>query len=196
MIETPVYDRVTEPGLQACFFLFMKGINIEIKARTSDLQRVRKILESEGAEFRGTDKQVDTYFRVPIGRLKLRQGLIENNLIQYFRDNQSGPKKSEVVICPVHENSEQVREALAKSCGILVVVDKTREIYYIQNVKFHLDKLSELGSFVEIEVFGDGREEEELWKTCRHYMELLNISEEDLVSNSYSDMLLSGKSTS
>lgn len=196
MIEPLSLTGKQNPAYRPALFLFMKGINIEIKARTTDLHKIRKVLKSENAEFRGTDRQVDTYFRVANGRLKLRQGLIENNLIQYFRDNQSGPKKSEVIICPVQENSEQIREALAKACGILVVVDKTREIYYIQNVKFHLDSLAVLGSFVEIEVFGDGRGEEELWKTCKHYMELLDICEDDLVSDSYSDMLLNRQSAS
>jgi adenylate cyclase class IV len=34
---------------------------------------------------------------------------------------------------------------------MLVSVDKIREIYLIENVKFHLDSVAELGSFIEIE---------------------------------------------
>ncbi len=183
----------TEPGLQACSFFHtvMHGINIEIKAKTTDLTQARNILLSAGAKLKGTDRQTDTYFRVPSGRLKLRQGLIENNLIHYFRKNQSGPKKSKVIIFPVPINSEELRIALATACGILAVVSKIREIYYIENVKFHLDTLNEIGSFVEIEVFGDERSEAELWNICEKYMKLLCINEADLVRESYSDMLIS-----
>ena len=58
-------------------------LNVEIKAKCSDPKRVRNILESKGAEYRGLDHQIDTYFRVPNGRLKLREGNIENALIFY-----------------------------------------------------------------------------------------------------------------
>lgn len=34
----------------------------------------------------------------------------------------------------------------------LVVVDKMREIYFIDNVKFYFDKVEGFGIFVEIEV--------------------------------------------
>ncbi|HPJ79511.1 MAG TPA: hypothetical protein PK489_12035, partial [Prolixibacteraceae bacterium] len=62
--------------------------NIEIKARTGRGEAIRKILLEAGAEFRGTDHQKDTYFRVSSGRLKLREGNIENQLIHYRRADQ------------------------------------------------------------------------------------------------------------
>ena len=47
-------------------------LNVEIKARCPDPERVRAILRQHGAEYKGLDHQVDTYFNVPQGRLKLR----------------------------------------------------------------------------------------------------------------------------
>ena len=44
---------------------------------------------------------MDTYFGVPEGRLKLRQGNIENSLIAYRRPNQAGPKTSDVTLAAV-----------------------------------------------------------------------------------------------
>ena len=58
---------------------------IEIKAHCSDLDRVRNVLSDAGARRIGLDHQIDTYFEVPQGRMKLRQGTIENNLIYYSR---------------------------------------------------------------------------------------------------------------
>ena len=59
----------------------MKVINVEIKALCSDHERIRCILLEKNADFIGMDHQVDTYFRTVSGRLKLREGTIENNLI-------------------------------------------------------------------------------------------------------------------
>ena len=56
----------------------MKHTNIEIKARCNDLEAIQKILTSGNAEFKGTDRQIDSYFKVNSGRLKLREGNIEN----------------------------------------------------------------------------------------------------------------------
>lgn len=60
---------------------------IEIKARCLDQDKVRNILIGENADFKGKDHQIDTYFNVHNGRLKLREGTIENNLIHYERPN-------------------------------------------------------------------------------------------------------------
>ena len=69
---------------------------IEIKARCHQPEKIKAILASKNALFKGIDHQIDTYFQVPKGRLKLREGNIENHLIQYHRPNQAGPKKSSV----------------------------------------------------------------------------------------------------
>jgi len=56
---------------------------IEIKASCPDPEQARMILSELKAEHKGTDHQIDTYFNVKEGRLKLREGNIENNLIFY-----------------------------------------------------------------------------------------------------------------
>jgi len=42
-------------------------------------------------------------------------------------------------------------EILTNSLDVLIVVKKKRETYFINNLKFHLDTIDRLGSFVEIE---------------------------------------------
>jgi predicted adenylyl cyclase CyaB len=125
-------------------------INIEIKARTTEPDRIREILKTNNADFIGVDHQVDTYFKVDSGRLKLREGNIENHLIYYERENTRRPKKSSVTLYKNNPDSN-LKEILLKSLGVLIVVDKHREIYFIDNVKFHLDNVVGLGIFVEIE---------------------------------------------
>ena len=70
---------------------------IEIKAHCNDQDKVRDILKGEGADFKGLDMLTDTCFRVPYGRLKLREGNIENNLIHYDRPDQKGSKQSKML---------------------------------------------------------------------------------------------------
>ena len=172
-------------------------LNVEIKASCPDTDFVRNWLLDNGADFKGTDNQTDTYFKVSEGRLKLRQGNIENSLIHYNRNNQEGPKDSQVTMTAV-ANGQELKAVLDKALGILVDVVKKREIYFIENVKFHLDTVPGLGNFVEIEAIdADGAiGKEKLLEQCNHYMQMLQITVADLQSNSYSDMLMETKSLS
>ena len=168
---------------------------VEIKARVRDAARtdeLRKLLLERGADFRGTDHQVDTYFNVPDGRLKLREGNIERSLIYYERPNQAGPKDSRVALTsftpgPVPDG---LRDTLLAALGSWMVVDKRREIYFIDNVKFHLDKVVGLGYFVEIEAIGETEADRSaLLAQCQTYVKLLDIDAADLIKVSYSDLL-------
>lgn len=166
-------------------------LNIEVKAKCPNPRRVEDILKSQKAEYRGLDHQVDTYFRVSHGRLKLREGNIENCLVFYERSDQKGPKDSKVILYKTPPGSS-LKSALEAACGILVVVDKQRHIYFIDNIKFHVDFVKGLGHFCEIEAIDEGGEmgREKLLQQCRDYMQLLEIKKEDLISCSYSDLLL------
>ncbi|SRR5713101_667519 len=167
-------------------------VNVEIKAKCSDFNALRTILQSKNADFRGTDHQVDTYFNVPFGRLKLREGNIENCLIYYTRENKAGPKESRVMLLETMPHSK-LKEILVSALGVKVVVEKRREIYFHENVKFHLDTVEGLGTFVEIEAIDtDGTiGPEKLLQQCQYFTELFRIPHSDLISGSYSDLVLS-----
>ncbi len=168
----------------------MKKVNVEIKARCKHPENIRKVLQKENARFEGTDRQIDTYFNTPNGRLKLREGKIENNLISYDRKNESEPKLSDVVLYDTSKYSDVLKEILAKHLGIKCVVDKKREIYYIKNVKIHLDSVEELGSFVEIEASSDSKDDKnKLEKQVLEYIKKFGIKKSELIKLSYSDMI-------
>lgn len=169
----------------------MPYLNIEIKARYCNPESIRKYLVANNADFRGVDEQTDTYFNVPHGRLKLREGNIENNLIYYERNNQAGPKDSYFNLVKIND-AKDLKEVLQKSNGIKVIVKKTREIYYIENVKFHIDDVAGLGSFIEIEAGNISADisKEALQQQCEFYINEFGIKETDLIEVSYSDMLL------
>ncbi len=85
-----------------------------------------------------------------------------------------------------------MKNILEKSLGVKVIIDKQREIYFIDNVKFHLDRVRDLGTFVEIEAtdIKDEYTSEYLVEQCQQYIKLFGIAETDLQTNSYSDLLL------
>ena len=166
------------------------ALNIEIKAKTDNPQFIRNYLTNMKAEFRGTDLQTDTYFNVPNGRLKLREGNIENNLIFYSRPDAPAAKESSFHLAHIPD-AKNLKEILTKSLGVKIIVRKKREIYFIKNVKFHIDNVDGLGNFAEIEasdLYAD-LSREELQSQCDFYLRELKIRDEDLVSVSYSDML-------
>ncbi len=166
-------------------------LNVEIKARTSNHDGIRRVLTDRGARLVGDDHQIDTYFNVVAGRLKLREGNIENSLIFYQRNNQSGPKQSDVVFARIEPNPA-LKLVLEASNGVMVVVDKQRQIWFDANVKVHLDVVQGLGTFVEIEAIdADGSlDSSKLEAQCRLFMDLFGIQEESLVARSYSDLLM------
>ncbi len=169
----------------------MPHINIEIKARSNNQDKIREILKSKNADFKGVDHQIDTYFKVNSGRLKLREGKIENHLIYYDRENKKGPKQSNAILFESDSNSS-LKQILIKALDVLVVVDKQREIYFIDNVKFHIDIVKDLGTFIEIEAIDKNGTigKDKLLEQCQFFLDLFKISQEDLIPVSYSDLLL------
>ena len=172
----------------------MAHLNIEVKAKCEQPDFIREYLKANNAEFKGTDHQVDTYFTVVKGRLKLREGNIENNLIYYERNDQPRAKESSFQLINVPD-AKGLKEVLTKSLGVKEVVEKKREIWFIKNVKFHIDQVTGLGSFAEIEASNlySNITKEELQRQCNFYLKEFDINDEDLIAISYSDMLLTGR---
>jgi adenylate cyclase, class 2 len=169
----------------------MSAINFEFKARCNDIAAAEKKLLALNPVFAGEDNQCDTYYNVPDGRLKLREGNIENALIFYKRENTAGAKLSTVLLYQ-HQPDKSLKEILTASLGIKIVVQKKRRIYFIENVKFHFDSIKGLGTFTEVEAIDSTGEIdiEKLKEQCRHYASFLGIQQEDYIAQSYSDMLM------
>ena len=164
--------------------------NIEIKATCNNFDRVRTELKSLNASFTGIDEQTDTYFNISSGRLKIREGKIENALIYYVRDDQASPKLSRVKLYKSAQ-LKKLKEVLATALGVKAVVTKTREIYFYKNVKIHLDQVPELGLFIEIEAQDNTQllPKSQLKTQCELLMRILRIKRNQLVQYSYADML-------
>ena len=95
----------------------MQKVNIEFKARINDLDAARSKLRTLHPREMGRDRQRDTYFQVPQGRLKLREGSLEQSLIYYRRSDTAATRESHVIYATVENTGElrRVLEAASKS---------------------------------------------------------------------------------
>jgi adenylate cyclase, class 2 len=169
----------------------MSHTNIEFKAKANNIEALEEKLQTLNPRFVGLDHQIDTYYHVPKGRLKLREGTIENALIWYDRSDFAGAKQSDIILYK-HAPDDALKSILEKLHGIKVIVDKKRKIYFVDNVKFHFDRVEGLGTFVEVEAIdSDGSiGVEKLSEQCNYYASFFEIAKQDYMEVSYSDMLL------
>jgi predicted adenylyl cyclase CyaB len=165
--------------------------NFEFKARVSEPEFYENLLLALNPEFKGEDHQIDTYFAVSRGRLKLREGNIENALIQYERENVSEAKLSKVILYR-HDPDPALKEILINQLGVRAIVDKRRKIYFIGNVKFHFDNVENLGTFLEVEAIDtDNRfTQNELKAQCDYFLNYFSLNSSNLLSESYCEMIL------
>jgi len=163
--------------------------NIELKARLRDRERAVRVCDLLGATYQGDIHQVDTYFRVPQGRLKLRESDPgEDYLVFYQRPDVAGPKGCDYRIETVNR---AVRPLLTAALGELAVVEKTRSLFLWENVRIHLDEVRELGRFMEFEaVLSDKHAEGEGFARLAYLQAQFALAPEDLIETSYLEMIL------
>jgi len=127
--------------------------NIELKARLADRAGAEACCARLGAVFEGDIHQIDTYFRVPDGRLKLREKEPGGDeLIFYRRDDVGEATASEFLISPA---GPELKGLLSEALGVIAVVDKVRGLWLWGNVRIHLDRVRRLGDFIEFEAVLD-----------------------------------------
>jgi len=164
---------------------------VELKARTGDLNSVRNLVKSLGAHYIGEFHQIDTYFEVPKGRLKLRQieGQDKTELIYYKREDIPGPKRSEVFILKIPK-PETFKGLFEKVLEKKVVIDKNREIHRYKGTQIHLDNVKDLGTFIEFErkTKSSTKAVQKDQEVLHQLMRKLGIEKDKLIEGSYSDL--------
>lgn len=165
---------------------------VELKARIDALDSVRRKVIGLGAHHIGTFRQIDVYFEVPKGRLKLREveGKNAAELVYYERENVAKPKRSNVFILEVQKPAV-FKSLLEKVLKTVVTVEKLREIYRYQETEIHLDTVEKLGVFVEFErgTPDDLQAIRKNQQTLEELMKKLGIKPENLEKLSYSDLI-------
>ena len=167
--------------------------NIEIKAKITDFSRTRALAETLSDTPVETLVQEDYFFNLPNaaqGRLKLRRFSSDRGeLIFYQRDDCAGPKKCLYEIVPT-DVPDRLKSVLTKALGVRGTVIKTRLLYRVGQTRIHLDKVKDLGEFLELEVvLRPGQSEMQGQKIASVLMERLAISKTDLIAGAYIDLL-------
>jgi predicted adenylyl cyclase CyaB len=164
--------------------------NVEIKARIPSVDalvpRVQALADQGPFEIR----QDDTYFVCAAGKLKLRmfaEG--QGELIYYRRANQLGPKESFYLRSPTTA-PDVLRESLTLACGQVGRVQKHRTLFLAGRTRIHLDRVSKLGDFLELEVvLEEGEPTEAGVREAHGLLDRLGIARSQLIEGGYLDLL-------
>ena len=164
--------------------------NIEIKARIDSIEAVLPRAQAIAHTEPELIVQVDTFFKVPQGRLKLREfadGSAE--LIHYHRPDHGDTRASDYVRVPVPDPAA-LRVALARACGIAGRVRKQRWLLLAGATRIHLDRVEGLGDFMELEVvLADGQTDAEGSTVADALMQSLGLAAAERVAQAYLDLL-------
>lgn len=171
--------------------------NLELKVRLSpdELAIRRGLLLAACATPPRTLRHIDTYFRVPSGRLKLReiwqQTGVSSELIAYERPNHADSRWStyeRITIAP--DEASALKRGLRSTLGELVVVAKTREVGLIRHSRIHLDTVRDLGTFLEIETVVTDQDLASAPAELATIVDQLQLAQFPSIGESYSDLLL------
>ncbi len=164
--------------------------NIEIKARIDSIEAL--LPRAQGLAGRAAEliEQDDTFFRVPHGRLKLRQFADgSGELIHYLRPDAVDSKASDYVRVPAPDPGA-LREALVRGCGLRGRVRKQRWLLLLGQTRVHLDRVEGLGDFMELEVvLREGQTDAEGSAVAEALMRALGLERAERLAGAYLDLL-------
>ena len=166
--------------------------NVELKVPDPEPERTLERCREIGAAEVGILDQRDTYFAVPRDRLKLReQKPGPSTLIQYKRADETSARVSNYVLVAIGD-PPALKQALASALGVTCVIEKERRLFlWEETVRIHLDRVKDLGAFIEIEaVAGKDSNLEREREQVERLRSLLSIESAQLVAGGYSDLLL------
>ncbi len=164
--------------------------NGEIKAVCPNLDATAaQLRDIDGARHAGTLHQIDTYFCVRHGRLKLRENQGDSaQLMQYLRPDEPGSRLSDYLLVATDE-PEKMKIAVGRSLGVWVVVEKTRELFLWRNTRIHLDSVAGLSKFLELETVINDQSVDDTVIECGEIQKVLGISQSRSIADSYADMM-------
>lgn len=162
--------------------------NLEIKVPVKSLSNLIKIVEREGGKKIYSSRQIDVYYKLENGRLKVRNSSGEKSVIFYRRIEDGSERWSDFEVIPVNNPNDWIK-FFDNFLERLVVVDKHRTLYHLKNTRIHFDRIKGLGNFVELEtkvINGKVKARKEfLW-----IMNLLKLNPDNQILKSYSDLIL------
>ncbi|MFC1784844.1 class IV adenylate cyclase [Candidatus Neomarinimicrobiota bacterium] len=163
--------------------------NVEIKARITDYDKVKRLVEDLCHNPIYTEQQEDTFFNSSKGRLKLRESDGESEIIYYDRSNSYEPKQSDIAIS-FTKNPDSLKSVLSKSNGIRGIIKKKRILYKYGQTRIHLDDVEGLGNFIELEVvLEQNQTSKDGERIAYNLMNKFDIQKTDLIDIAYIDLI-------
>jgi predicted adenylyl cyclase CyaB len=160
--------------------------NLEIKVRFDDISLAERIAVEVGAELKDDFIQIDTYFKVGDGRLKMREFNTDGaELIFYRRDETRDKRWSDYRVLKV-SNAGELKVLLSEALGVDVIVEKRRRVFIYKNARIHIDTVKGLGNFIEFEVVDNGGDVVGLMDFL---IDKFSLRDAEFVRVSYSDLL-------
>ena len=169
--------------------------NLELKVVYLSANNAERIARRLNARRIGLLQQLDTYYRVPRGRLKVREiNGKQFELIYYQRSSAKSSRYSNYQVIPL-TTPDSMKQLCAILFGERIAVRKSRLLYLYKNSRIHIDRVRGLGSFIEFEVLvtKGKRQARSLMQTL---IEKFEISPRSIVGLSYSELLLKKKRSS
>ena len=165
--------------------------NIEIKTPVDSHEAIERKLVEIGAAKTWCRWQRDTFFNTSNGWLKIREAEgCAGELIGYERPvDESGPRPSTYDLFDLQE-VERWRGMLERVLGTKQVVEKTRTLWIWKQTRIHLDRVNQLGEFLELEAVAKEITLEEAYDQAEFMIRELDLDAANFISVPYAEMLL------
>lgn len=163
-------------------------INLEIKAKISNVKKAVEVARMLPAKFEGILMQVDTYFNSPSGRMKLREIMgNRSELIFYLREEESIQRISTYQIYRADQPSH-LKSILENAMGVRAIISKKRSLFIYNENRIHIDEVHNLGNFIEFEI-PIKTNEENASRIMDFLIQKFEIQGSDFIKGSYVDLL-------
>lgn len=178
-----------------------RNLELKVQCPPAALDAIQARVESLGCAPIQRLHQVDTYFTVNRGRLKLREirgardpSTIERaELIAYARPSDDGSGWSSYQVVPIVAHAApNLLGGLLMTHDQLARVDKIRHVAVVGHTRVHLDRVDGLGTFVELETVISNQTESEAADEHRTVIDLLGLARYSSVAGFYSDLTSEG----
>lgn len=164
------------------------AINLELKIKTQSTDELVKKIKSNGGKFIELLPQKDTYYKFDKGLLKLRKVKEEFQLVKYNRNEKEGERWSDYSLLFI--KGEDVEGYLKDLFEIETIVEKERNLYIYKNTRIHLDSVTNLGQFLELETVVKNITKEEAKIEFDEVVKFLGLDLQTQIKKSYRDLML------
>ena len=184
------------------------NIEVEIKVKIDNFEEIKEKVSKIGKLVKSI-KQIDDYYIPahrdffarkphPVEWLRIRTN---PDKVVFEYDLSINPKENgDHDYAEEYETEISNKEEFEKILGFLnfkkyVTIEKDREYWMCGNIEVALDKVKNLGNFIEAEAKGDFEDEKEALKECKKFLSSLGINDIEInrIKTGYPEMFLENK---